>query len=113
MRQYLLDQELVTNKTDYKKYNGLWANVRTKYLDSEQLQYQFWYQRQVVLGWWNPPSQVRNQGWAWISIWRFFFKPLLKFRYKMIMRKIGWQGRYQKEVKRWENMNRFQDLEEY
>ena len=113
MRQHLLDQELVTNKTDYKKYNGLWANVRTKYLDSEQLQYQFWYQRQVVLGWWNPHSQVRNQGWAWISIWRFFFKPLLKFRYKMIMRKIGWQGRYQKEVKRWENMNRFQDLEEY
>jgi radical SAM superfamily enzyme YgiQ (UPF0313 family) len=113
MRQHLLDQELVTNKTDYKKYNGLWANVRTKYLDSEQLQYQFWYQRQVVLGWWNPPNQVRNQGWAWISIWRFFFKPLLKFRYNMIMRKIGWQGRYQKEVKRWENMNRFQDLEEY
>jgi hypothetical protein len=31
----------------------------------------------------------------------------------MIMRKIGWQGRYEKEVKRWENMNRFQDLEEY
>jgi hypothetical protein len=113
MRRYLLEQELVTNHTDYKKYNGLWANVRTRYLDSEQLQYQFWYQRQVVLGWWNPPAQVRNKGWVWISIWRFLFKPLLKFRYNMIMRKIGWQGRYQKEVKRWENMNRFQDLEEY
>jgi radical SAM superfamily enzyme YgiQ (UPF0313 family) len=113
MRRYLLEQELVTNHTDYKKYNGLWANVRTRYLDSEQLQYQFWYQRQVVLGWWNPPAQVRNKGWVWISIWRFIFKPLLKFRYNMIMRKIGWQGRYEKEVKRWENMNRFQDLEEY
>ncbi len=113
MRQHLLDQGLITNLTDYKKYNGLWANVRTKYLDPEQLQYQFWYQRQVVLGFWNPPAQVRDQGWAWISIWRFFFKPLLKFRYKRIMRKIGWQGRYRKEVQRWGNMNRFQDLEEY
>jgi radical SAM superfamily enzyme YgiQ (UPF0313 family) len=113
MRQYLLDQELVTNKTDYKKYNGLWANVRTKYLDSEQLQYQYWYQRQVVLGWWNPPAQVRSQGWAWISIWRFLFKPLLKFRYSRILKKIGWQGRYLKEVTRWENMNKFKDLEDY
>jgi anaerobic magnesium-protoporphyrin IX monomethyl ester cyclase len=113
MRQYLLDQGLVTNQTDYKKYNGLWANVRTKYLDAEQLHYQFWYQRQVVLGWWNPPAQVRSQGWAWISIWRFLFKPLLKLRYGRILKKIGWRGRYLKEVTRWENMNKFADLEDY
>ncbi len=113
MRENLLEQELITNQTDYKKYNGLWANVRTNHLDSEQLQYQFWYQRQVVLGWWNPPAEARSQGWAWISIWRFIFKPLLKLRYRSIMKKYGWQGRYRREVKRWENMNRFQDLEEY
>ena len=113
MRRNLLEQKLITNQTDYKKYNGLWANIRTEYLDSEQLQYQFWYQRQVVLGWWNPPAEVRSKGWAWISIWRFLFKPLLKFRYKSIMKKYGWQGRYQREVARWDTMNRFQDLEEY
>jgi len=113
MREYLLEQGLVTNENDYKKYNGLWANVRTKFLTAEQLQYQFWYQRQVVLGWWDPPAQVRSQGWAWISIWRFLFKPLLKIRYKKMMQKIGWEGRYLKEVKRWENMNTFVDLEDY
>jgi len=113
IRERLLQQKLITNRTDLKKYNGLWANVRTKHLDSEQLQYQFWYQRQVVLGWWNPPAEVRSQGWAWISIWRFIFKPFLKIRYKMIMRKHGWTGRYRKEVERWENMNKFHDLEEY
>jgi len=113
MRQYLLDQGLITNRTDYKKYSGLWANVRTKHLDSGELQYQFWYQRQVVLGWWNPPAQVRSQGWAWISIWRFFFKPLLKLHFNRITRKIGWEGRYKREVQRWEKMNKFQDLEEY
>ncbi|TKB10818.1 B12-binding domain-containing radical SAM protein [Desulforhopalus sp. IMCC35007] len=113
MREQLLEQGLVTNALDYKRYNGLWANVRTRYLDSEQLQYQFWYQRQVVLGWWNPPAQVRSQGWAWISIWRFIFKPFLKIRYRRIMKKYGWQGRYQKEMQRWEKMNKFHDLEEY
>ena len=113
MREQLLEQGLVTNETDYKKYNGLWANVRTKHMDSEQLQYQFWYQRQVVLGWWNPPAQAQNKGQLWISIWRFFFKPFLKLRYRIIMKKYGWEGRYQREVIRWKEMNHFKDLEKY
>ncbi len=113
MREQLLAQGLITNQTDYRKYSGLWANGRTKPLDSAQLQYQFWYQRQVVMGWWNPPTQMQKQGRVWLSIWRFIFKPFLQFRYRMIMKKYGWEGRYQREVARWENMNRFQDLEPY
>ena len=113
MREQLVAQGLVTNQTDYKKYNGLWANVRTKHLDSVQLQYQFWYQRQVVLGWWTPPAEARSQGRLWTSIWRFCFRPFLKLRYRMMMKKDGWEGRYQREVTRWENMNHFKDLEQY
>ncbi len=113
MREQLLDQGLVTNQTNYKKYNGLWPNVRTKHLDSDQLQYQFWYQRQMVLGWWNPPAQAKNQGRLWTSIWRFCFRPFLKLRYRMMMKKDGWEGRYQREVTRWEKMNCFKDLEQY
>jgi len=113
MRDQVLEQGLVSNTNDYKKYNGLWANVRTRHLDAAQLQYQFWYQRQVVLGWWNPPAPARSQGRIWTSIWRFLFKPFLKIRYRMIMRKYGWEGRYQKEVARWARMNRFTDLEPY
>jgi anaerobic magnesium-protoporphyrin IX monomethyl ester cyclase len=113
MREQLLSEELITNKTDYKKYNGMWANVRTRHLDSEELQYQFWYQRQVVLGWWSPSAPMTKQGRLWTSIWRFIFKPFLQMRYRRIMRKYGWQGRYQLEVRRWEQMNTFTDLEGY
>jgi radical SAM superfamily enzyme YgiQ (UPF0313 family) len=110
MREQLLSQGLVTNQYDYKKYSGLWANVRTRHLDSDQLQYQFWYQRQVILGWWNPPTPVRRQGRVWTSIWRFLFKPYLKLHYRKILKKYGWEGRYRREVARWGNMNRFEDL---
>ena len=110
IRRQFLEDNLITNQLDYKKYNGLWANVRTNHLDSAELQYQFWYQRQVVLGWWNPPAEVKRQGWLWISIWRFLFKPFLKIHYKRVMKKYGWKGRYEKEVRRWENMNTFTDL---
>ncbi len=113
MRKQLVEEDLVSNRTDYKKYSGLWANVRTRYLDSDQLQYQFWYQRQVVLGWWNPPAPVRSQGRIWTSIWRFAFKPFLKLHYRRIMKKYGWEGRYRREVERWERMNSFRDLEGY
>jgi len=113
MREQLLKDGLITNTDDLKKYNGLWANVRTKYLDADELQYQFWYQRQVVLGWWNPPTPVRERGRIWTGIWRFLFKPYLKLHYRRIMKKYGWRGRYQRETARWARMNHFKDLEGY
>ena len=62
MRQHLIDEGLVTNPDDYRWYNGMWANVKTKHLDADQLQYLFWYHRQNVLGWWEPSERVRRQG---------------------------------------------------
>ena len=113
IREHLLEQGLLTNPEDYRKYNGLWANVRTKYLDSDQLQYQFWYQRQVVLGWWTPSSQTGKQDRLWILIWRFLFKPFLQLRYKLMFDKDDWTTRYEQEINRMNRMNRFADLEEF
>lgn len=111
MRRQLMEQGLVTNPTDYKRYSGLWANVRTRHLDPERLQYLFWYHRQTVLGWWNPSNRVRNQGKGWTAIWRYAFKPLLKAYFDYILRKQGWQGRYERDVAKWSRMNHFVDLD--
>ena len=110
MREYLINEGLVTNKTDYQKYSGLWANVKTKHLDSARLQYFFWYHRQKVLGWWEPSGNARNQGKGWTAIWRFLFRPVMKVFYGRILKKHGWEGRYQREVARWARMNDFKDL---
>ena len=111
MREFLLAENLVTNKTDLSKYSGLWANVRTKHLDSDRLQYLFWYHRQQVLGFWDPSQHARTQGKLWTSIWRFTFKPFLRLHYRKVLKNMGWEGRYQREVQRWEDMNTFEDLE--
>ncbi|MFQ5963366.1 MAG: B12-binding domain-containing radical SAM protein [Candidatus Scalinduaceae bacterium] len=42
IREELIKAGLITNLDDYRKYNGFWANVRTKYLDSEELQFTKW-----------------------------------------------------------------------
>lgn len=113
MRQNLIDDGLVTNQYNYKKYSGLWANVKTRYLDSDQLQYLFWYHRQVTLGWWNPSRRARSQGRIWTGIWLYAFKPVLKFFIDRTLARDGWEGRYRKELKRLSNMNHFKDLEPY
>jgi len=113
MRQNLIDEGLVTNEYNYKKYSGLWANVKTRYLDSDQLQYLFWYHRQVTLGWWTPSRRTRSQGRLWTGIWLYVFRPVLKFLTDRTIEKKGWEGRYQKELKRLSNMNYFKDLQQY
>lgn len=113
MRQDLINQNLVTNRQDYRRYSGVWANVRTHHLESDRLQYLFWYHRQKVLGWWQPSERVRSQGKGWTAIWDYAFKPFLKVYLEHIKRNRSMPERYQAEVKRWERINYFPDLEGY
>lgn len=111
MRQLLIDQGLVTNPYDYKLYNGMWANVKTKHLTSEQLQYYFWFYRQTVLGWWDPSGYAQKQGKLWTGFWMYVVKPILKKVYARKVRLLGWEKLYQEELKRYIKMNTFKDLE--
>jgi len=113
MRQRLLDEGLVTNVHDYKWYNGMWANVKTRHLDSDRLQYLFWYHRQKVLGWWEPSERVRSQGRLWTSIWIYAFRPMMKLLVNRSLRKYGWKGRYEKEINRQAGVNAFRDLQKF
>lgn len=112
IRRQLLDQGLVTNLYDYSRYNGMWANIRTRKLSSEELQYLFWYHNQSIMGWWTPSERVQTQGRLWTSIWRYAFKPFLKVMIARQQKKLGWQGRFEQEIKARTSMNRFSDLDD-
>jgi len=113
IRQYLLDEGLVTNSDDYRWYNGMWANVKTRHLESDQLQYLFWYHRQKVMGWWEPSERVRGRGPLWTGIWLYAFRPLMKLLIGRTLKKYGWEGRYQREITRQKAVNVFKDLEQF
>jgi radical SAM superfamily enzyme YgiQ (UPF0313 family) len=110
IRQELMDAGLVTNPYDYTRYNGMWANVRTRHLSAERLHYLYWYHRLNVMGWWEPSERIRRQGRLWTSIWLYFFRPLMKRVVARAHRKYGWEGRYAREVARLEGINYFNDL---
>lgn len=113
MRRELMAQGLVTNPHDYKWYNGIWANVRTRHLDADRLQYLVWYHRQKIMGWWEPSERIRSQGRLWTSIWIMFFRPMLKFFLGRRLKKYGWEGRYQRDMQRQAGVNVFADLEDF
>ena len=110
IRQLLMDERLVTNATDYRWYNGMWANVKTRHLAAEELQYLVWYHRQIEMGWWDPSPRVRSQGKLWTSIWLYAFKPLMKYHVNRMLRKHGWRGRYKLDMQRQSRVNTFGDL---
>ena len=111
IRQHLLDEGLVTNPDDFTTYNGIWANVRTRNLDQETLQYLVWYHRQTIMGWWEPSAHVRARGPIWTGIWLYLVRPYFKFVLGRKLRKIGWRGRYELEMARLKEVNRFAELE--
>ncbi|HEY6000639.1 MAG TPA: radical SAM protein [bacterium] len=111
IRQQLLDEGLVTNADDFSTYNGIWANVRTRHLDADALQYLVWYQRQQVLGWWEPSRHARMQGPLWIGIWLYLVRPVLKVVLGRRRRKIGWRASYEREMARLRAANRFEELD--
>ncbi|MCF8118806.1 MAG: B12-binding domain-containing radical SAM protein [Deltaproteobacteria bacterium] len=113
IRQVLLDQGLVTNPYDYTRYNGMWANVKTRHLSSDTLEYLVWYHHQNILGWWEPSERMRQQSRLWTSIWRYGFRPLMRIVVKRAQRKYGWQGRFEREIAARKTLNRFQDLDEF
>ena len=113
VRDDLIREGLVTNYDDYRWYNGLWANVRTRYLDAEHLQYLFWFYRQTVLGWWEPSAKTRKTGRQWTAIWIYLIRPVLKFLVERKLRKTGWEDRYQRETARLRQRNEFEDLRDF
>jgi DegV family protein with EDD domain len=110
MREQLKTQGLITNALDLKKYNGLWANVKTRHLSAEKLQYLFWYHRQTVLGWWDPSSRARGTGKLWTGIWTYMLKPIMKQQHAGVLKRKGWDGIYKDVLKEQEEMNTFEGL---
>lgn len=110
LREDLLKEGFVTNQSDYSKYNGFWANIKTKHLSAEQLQYFFWYYRQTALGWWTPSNFIKSQGPVWTSVWQYFIKPLMQFFYEKKIKRTGWQALHEQELEYLKKMNAFSDI---
>ena len=113
LRENLLEEGLITNPDRLERYNGFWANVKTRHLEADQLAYAFWYYRQTTLGWWKPSAFAAKQGRLWTSFWMHGVKPVMKYFVDRRIHRTGWQERYQGYLRRLEGMNRFAELDRF
>lgn len=109
MRDILMKEGLVTNTTDYRKYNGFWANVKTKYLSSDDLQFLRWkYKRKYSTFFKTTPAFKAN--FAMVNLLRIFvLRPY--YRIKNRIASIGKKERdiFDKDMKIFAEMNNFFD----
>jgi radical SAM superfamily enzyme YgiQ (UPF0313 family) len=107
MRDILIKEGLVTNADDYRKYNGFWANVRTKYLSSEDLQFLRWkYKRKYSTFFKTTP--VFKANFAMVHLLRvFILRPY--YRMKNFITSLGKTERdiFKEDMKRFAEMNNF------
>ncbi len=112
IRKDLLDANLIQNRFDYKWYNGLWANVRTRRLSAEQLQYYYWYHKQNILGWLTPREDLMRGGKIWAALTDYVFQPMSQYFFDRKIRKLGWKGWYREDVAYLKGINRFEGLDD-
>ncbi len=107
MRDILIKEGLVTNTSDYSKYNGFWANVKTKYLSSEDLQFLRWkYKRKYSTFFKTTP--VFKANFPKIDLLRIFIlRPY--YRIKNFITSMGKSERdiFERDRKRFAEMNNF------
>jgi hypothetical protein len=71
-RQEYTDMDLVTNPDDFRWYNGYWANVRTRHLSPEEIQFHRWRCRTKWSPGRHPTKVLRN-----IAAPFYYFKKLI------------------------------------
>ena len=112
IRKDLLEANLIQNRFDYKWYNGLWANVRTRRLSAEQLQYYYWYHKQNILGWLTPREDLMRGGKILAALTDYVFQPMSQYFFDRKVRKLGWKGWYREDVAYLKGINRFEGLDD-
>jgi anaerobic magnesium-protoporphyrin IX monomethyl ester cyclase len=107
IRDELLEQGLVTNPTDFRHYNGYWANVRTRKLSEEELLFSRWQIKREVKKLWKPSRTFIHHFPHYARLWKYFLRPLIFLNELILTFFWGNEGRYRQQMKNFEKMNAF------
>ncbi|MEE9487830.1 MAG: radical SAM protein [Candidatus Brocadiales bacterium] len=116
MREDLLRQGLITNLDDYRKYSGFWANVKTKHLDSQDIQFYKWKYGQKMTSFFRSPRAYKRRFPTGLLI-KFLLKYLATAPYYQTKKFINNYGKTERErfqvyIDIQEHLNDFPELPE-
>lgn len=107
MREELLKAGLITNKYDYRRYNCFWANVKTNYLESEDLQFLRWkYNKKYANYICTTPAFIKNYPLAYYYR-QYFRRPFMRLKNRLFQNKRSEWELYNEDMAKAEAMNKF------
>jgi radical SAM superfamily enzyme YgiQ (UPF0313 family) len=111
IREQLTGEGLVTNPSDFRRYNGYWANVRTRKLTQGELLFTRWQIKREVKKLWKPS---RNFSWNFPHYSRFYgyaLRPIIFLNERLLALLMGQEGRFRFQMRNFERMNAFNVFE--
>ena len=109
LRRELLEGGFVTNTEDFSRYNGFWANVRTKHLSAEELQFVRWKCRRNYSAHENITPGLRKAYPVYALMHLLFIRPVRRFRRTLRNWNKTERDIFLEDMKRCEALNRFFD----
>jgi anaerobic magnesium-protoporphyrin IX monomethyl ester cyclase len=107
MRDELLNMGLVTNKYDYSRYNCFWANIKTHYLEPEEIQFLRWkYNKKYADYICTTPAFIKNYPLAYYYR-KYFRRPLIRLKNIFLKNDLSERESYKRDMEKAEAMNRF------
>lgn len=98
---------LITREMDFTRYNGYWANVRTRFLSSDELQFLRWRYRRRYSTFFRP-TPVFKANYPWVYLLRLLIlRPY--YRLKNLITSLGQTEReiFEREMQHYIKMNEF------
>ena len=109
MRQKMLEMGLVTNIDNFSKYNCFWANVKTNFLSSDELQFFRWkYNKKYANYICTTPAFIKNYPLAYYYR-KYFMRPYFGIKNKIINNGLTEHDLYKRDMEKAYEMNNFFD----
>lgn len=106
-REVALEGGYVTNEDDLRFYNGYWANVRTDFLDSSELEFLRWKLAKEVIGpFWATDTWLLHYPISG-RLWNYVFRPSYLVYDKIVNRVFGERRRYERAMNDFRKMDVF------
>jgi radical SAM superfamily enzyme YgiQ (UPF0313 family) len=107
LRDELLAEGLVTNPDDFSRYNGFWANVRTRHLSAEELQFIRWKCHEEFSTYYHT-SRTVARNYPLLALFRKFIDiPFQRAKRAIRFRGMDRRQIYQWYMRKYERLNRF------
>jgi radical SAM superfamily enzyme YgiQ (UPF0313 family) len=106
-RELALEGGYVTNESDLRHYNGFWANVRTDYMSSDELQFNRWKLAREIIGPFMA-SDVYQEHYPLVGpLWNRAFRPVYKRVDRWVMKAFGERWRFERMMRAYHRRDEF------